>query len=73
MLNKYLKWLNEDVNEHNKNLKSLISTIIQQRKQKAQRDKDDAESLGFRSNEIERQKIFYRNQTLIIMPLNHFQ
>jgi hypothetical protein len=47
VLNKYLKWLNEDVNEHNKNLKSLISTIIQQRKQKAQRDKDDAQSLGF--------------------------
>jgi len=45
-LNEYLEWLKADVNEYNKNLKSLISTTIQQRKQKAQRDKDDAESLG---------------------------
>ena len=46
-LKEYLEWLKADVNEYNKNLKSLISTTIQQRKQKAQRDKDDAESLGF--------------------------
>jgi len=46
-LNKYLEWLKADVNEYNKNLTSLISSTIQQRKQKAQRDKGDAESLGF--------------------------
>jgi hypothetical protein len=46
-LAKYLEWLKADVNEYNKNLKSLISTTIQQRKQKAQRDKGDAESFEF--------------------------